>query len=108
EEEARKKTLVYELDGLVRRDQVASLDQTRMKRQLVAKATDLRGLLSRRLPQARQVIRKVVVGRLAFTPFDENGRKGYRFVGDGTYGRLLTGNTLSTSNGGSNGIRTRG
>ena len=71
EEEARKKSLVYDLDGLVRRDRVASLDQTRLKRQLVAKATDLRGLLTRRVPQARQVIRKLVVGRLAFTPFEE-------------------------------------
>jgi hypothetical protein len=101
DEEARKKSLVYELDGLARRDQVASLDHTRLKRQLVAKATDLRGLLTRRVPQARQVIRKLVVGRLAFTPFEEEGRKGYRFVGEGTYGRLLTGDTLSTSDGGS-------
>ena len=112
DEEIRKKTLIGDLENLVNRGQVASLDRTRLKRQLVAKATDLRGLLSRRVAQARQVIRKLVVGRLTFTPFEEGGRKGHRFRGEGTYGRLLAGDTFSTSVpttrlGGSNGIRTR-
>ena len=45
--------------------------------------------------------------RLDFAAFESDGVRGYEFVGTGTYGGLLAGDTCPTSNGGPNGIRTR-
>ena len=51
------------------------------------------------------MLRKLLVGRLECTPFDEDGQRGYCFTGQGTYGRLLSGEALITSNGDPGGIR---
>ena len=41
------------------------------------------------MTQTRQILRKLLVGRLVCQPFDEAGRRGYRFTGTVTYERLL-------------------
>ena len=56
---------------------------------------DVRGLLGRDIPRTRQILRKLLVGRLACAPFEENGRRGYHFAGQGSYADLLPGK-LST------------
>jgi hypothetical protein len=98
EEEHRKKLLIVELATLAELEKVASLDAERIKRELRARAADVRALLGRRVPQARQILRKLVVGRVECEPFEDGDRRGYRVSGQSTYARLL---------GGSNGIRTR-
>ena len=35
------------------------------------------------------MLRKLVPDRVTLEPFEENGERGYRFTGDGTYARLL-------------------
>ena len=107
EEEHRKKFLVAELATLAELEKVASLDAERIKRELRSRAADIRGLLGRHLPQTRQILRKLVVGRVECEPFEDGDRRGYRVSGQGTYARLLPGGECATSIGGSNGIRTR-
>jgi site-specific DNA recombinase len=106
-EEERKKALVAELDGLADRAKVPSLDSARLKRNLMARVADLQSLLTRHTPQARQMLRKLLMGRLTLTPYEEAGSSWYRFEGQGTYGWLLAGESLTTSNGVPSGIRTR-
>ncbi len=89
DEGARKKALTRELSGLHDTAKVASLDAGRLTKAVAATVADVRGLLGQHIPQARQMLRKLVNGRLACTPYEENGRKGYRFTGRVTYRRLL-------------------
>ena len=62
----------------------------------------LEALLARNIPQARQMLRKLVPDRITLEPFEEKGERGYRFTGDGTYARLIA---CATFGGGPNGIR---
>ncbi len=110
----RKKVLVQDLAGMDEVAKVVSLDAKRLQRDLNAQATDVRGLLSKHVPQARQMLRKLLVGRLDVTPIERNGQKGYLFEGKGSYGKLLTGEAglgtedlkTATSDGVPRGIRT--
>jgi hypothetical protein len=68
-EEDRKKALARELEALGAVHEVASLDAARITRDLRARVADVKGLLARRKPQARQMLRR----------------------GEGTFGRLLSG-----------------
>ena len=53
---------------------------------------DIPGLLSRHLPQARQLLRKLLDGHITCEPIaDEDGKPGYRFTATGTFDRLLRG-----------------
>ena len=79
----RKKVLVQDLAGMDEVAKVVSLDAKRLQRDLNAQATDVRGLLAKHVPQARQMLRKLLVGRLDVTPIERNGQKGYRFEGTG-------------------------
>ncbi len=45
---------------------VAQLDVERLKRDVKARGGDVKGLLARRTPQARQMLRKLLVDRLQF------------------------------------------
>ena len=105
EEEHRKKFLVAALATLAELEKVASLDAERIKRELRSRAADIRGLLGRHLPQTRQILRKLVVGRVECEPFEDGDRPGYRVSGQGTYARLLPGGECATSIGGSNELR---
>src|SRR5262249_41006788 len=73
----------------------------------IARAADVRGLLGRRGPQARQLLRKLVVDRLDCQPYEEGDRRGYRVSGKGTYAPLLPGGECPTSIWGSNGGEAR-
>ena len=48
-------------------------------------------LLRRHVVQARQILRKLIVGRLTFTPREEPGANCSEFAGVGTLGNLVTG-----------------
>ncbi len=55
---------------------------------------DWRGLLTKHVAQARQILRKLIDGRLVFTPKTEAGGQVYEFKGQGNLGRLLEGAAL--------------
>jgi hypothetical protein len=82
-------------------------DRQRLRAALTRRAADLLGILTRREPEARRVLQALFNERLAFAPFNEGSTRGYQFLGTGSYGGLLVGDTCPTSNGGPNGIRTR-
>ena len=94
-EDARKNALVAELEGLHRSASVASLDWKRLERELAARAADIKGLLGRHVPQTRQILRRLIVGRLSCEAFAKDGQPGYRFHGQGTYESLLPGSCLA-------------
>ncbi|HEV2054021.1 MAG TPA: zinc ribbon domain-containing protein, partial [Methylomirabilota bacterium] len=77
------------LDGLTRF--TAGVDPLALTEDLGARLADWQGLLERQPIQARQILRKLLVGRLIFEPFEDAGGRGYTLRGQATYGRLLSG-----------------
>jgi hypothetical protein len=71
------------------------VDDRRLRDELRAHLGDLRALLRSDVARTRQILRKLLVGRLACAAFDQGGRRGYRFTGQGSYAELLPGK-LST------------
>jgi hypothetical protein len=59
---------------------------------ILAKLGDWSGLMGRRVAQARQILRHLLVGRIAFTP-DADGTM--TFVGHASIGPLLAGTALA-------------
>ena len=68
-----------------------SLDGKRLERELGERLADVKGLLGRHVPQTRQILRKLIVGRLTCEAFGNDGQRGYRFTGQGSYESLLPG-----------------
>jgi len=90
EEEEKKKGLIGELGGCPpKKGNSVTLDEPRLKREAKHRVKDVRGLLHQHVPQARQILRKLIVGRLECEPVEEQGQRGYRITGQGTYGRFL-------------------
>ncbi len=74
EREARQARLRSELGKLETQAKVASIDTARLNVNLRERLTDWQGLLHRQTPEARQLLRNLLVGRLIFTPReDANG-----------------------------------
>ena len=88
-EHARREGLRGELALFDQRATLAGQDDQRLVMDLRARVGDLGGLLGRHVTQTRQIIRKLLVGRLVCQPFDEGERRGYRFTGTVSYERLL-------------------
>jgi hypothetical protein len=65
------------------------LDAASLTAELTERLADWRGLLRAEPIQSRQLLRKIIVGRLAFEPDPERGL--YHFTGQASYGRLLAG-----------------
>jgi hypothetical protein len=51
--------------------------------------TTRRGLLHRHIPQALQIVAKLLKDRLTFTPEMRNGVSGFRLSGEGSFLRFL-------------------
>jgi type VI protein secretion system component VasK len=90
-EEQRQRALRGELEGLASQTDGARLDAGQLHRQLARKAAEVRALLGKNIPQTRQILRKLLVGRLTCEPFEERERRGYRFTGQGSYAPILPG-----------------
>lgn len=71
--------------------QVVSLDMKRLATDLRSRLGDIPALLSRHVPQARQMLKKLLDGHILCEPIVDNGKAGYRFTATGTFDRLLTG-----------------
>jgi hypothetical protein len=88
--EQRKRALVAELEALTgRRQDAASLDVERLRRELVRHAAEIRTLLGQDIPRARKILRRLLVGRLECEAFEDGQRRGYRFKARGSYAALL-------------------
>lgn len=83
------------------RPRVVPLSVDHLKAMLETKADEWRGF-RKHAPIARQMVRKLVEGRIVFTP-DREARR-YTFLATGNPGDLLQRDCLSTSGGVPNGI----
>ena len=74
-------------------ERLAALDVADLQRRLERKLADWRGLLGRHPQQARQILAKVLAGRLVFTPRLEpaSGSRAYEFTGEGRLEAILSG-----------------
>jgi hypothetical protein len=67
------------------------LDAKRLRRALRERLTHWRGLLGRQVPQARQILKKLLDGPVVFEPVREGIREGWRFAGFGKLSALMHG-----------------
>jgi site-specific DNA recombinase len=86
-EKTRKATLAAELAALGQAPR--SLDDRQLLTTLRARVRDVRGLLGQDIPRTRQILRRLLVGRLRCRAFNEGQRVGYRFTARGSYASLL-------------------
>jgi len=100
--EGRRQRLTEELAIVEGTGRLGDLDVERLRRTLGERLDDL---LHGQPVQARQILRKLVAGRLIFTPkIDEQGRY-YEFAGHGTLGQVLAGAFHARANGDPGGLR---
>src|SRR5262249_12016570 len=73
---------------------VAALDTAHLMGNLRERLADWQGLLRRQTPEARQLLRTLLVGRLIFTPHQDPTGRYYQLVGQGSISPLITGVVL--------------
>ena len=97
-EKARKDALAVERDKIVGMLSVADLDAEQTKLDLRAKAQDIVGVLAKEIPQARQMLRKLLADKLAVEPVGKKGKKdrGYTFRGALVLDKLIAGEAFQT------------
>ncbi len=92
-ENARKDALTAERNKLVGMLSVADLAAEQIKADLRLKAQDIAGVLGKEIPQARQMLRKLLADKLTVEPVGKKGKKdrGYTFRGALTLDKLIAG-----------------
>ena len=88
-EEIRRQGLVQELAHLATADQVTSIDEARLKREIKARFADIRTLLGRHVSSAKQLLRVLMEHPLRCEVVQEGEKKKYRVTGTGSYLPLL-------------------
>ena len=89
--ETRRATLEQTLATLGQRRQITDLDVPRIQRDLRDRLEDWQGLLTRHVPQARQILRKLLPHPLVLTPRLKGKNKRYEFTGQASLGKVLAG-----------------
>ena len=81
--------------GLERRlealDTPAVIFDAELEQRLNDAVDQWREVLGRHVPQARQIVNKLLAEKITFTPEDRDGRCGFRFVSTGTVEKLVGG-----------------
>jgi hypothetical protein len=80
-----------ELADLEGRTQLSDTEVNRLEDLARRKVLDWRKTMRRHVPQARQVLQKMLRGRLTFKPEQRGKQRGYRLTGQGSLMPLLTG-----------------
>lgn len=88
-EEVSKKACLVRLDSLNRLTTLAAQDGTHIERTLTEQVADVKSALGRHIPQTRQLLRKLIPGRIVRTPFNDLRGRGYTLSAVGTYAGLL-------------------
>jgi site-specific DNA recombinase len=91
ERERQRTALQQQLASLDGLREVSGMDTGRIEKALRTRVKDWRALLGRQAPIARQIVTKLVDGRLLFTPHDD---RSYTFTGQVSVGQLLAGLVL--------------
>ncbi len=101
-EQERRTALEAERQQVIQVEHEGEVDERHLLAELTTSATQCRAALAARTLEARRVLQALVQDRVEFVPFVHGHVRGYEFVGTGTYGGLLAGDTCPT-NGGPNG-----
>jgi hypothetical protein len=94
EREGRRDALARELESLEAAQDSAPFDMWPIERDLRARLDVWRGLLRRRVVQARQILRKLLESPVVFTPVIEGEERFYRFHATVRFDRLIAGFAL--------------
>jgi site-specific DNA recombinase len=94
EREERRTQLQEQLNTLEAAGQSVPITLGEVDGKLRGYLDNWRALLCKHAAQARQIVRKLVDGRLVFTPKNDAGVPYYEFRGQGNLGRLLEGAAL--------------
>ena len=89
--EKRRADVVAALATLGQVRQMDAHQLTALRADFRERLSDWRSLLRRQPIQGRQILRKLLVGRLTLTPAEADGRRVYEYRGEATLGRLLAG-----------------
>jgi site-specific DNA recombinase len=95
ERERQKTRLVAELAALGKVSRQSSSQTGRLEHEMRERLTEWRALLHRRTPLARQVVSKLLDGRIAWTPFQTERR--YEYQGRVKLDHLLAGSVFTES-----------
>jgi hypothetical protein len=99
----RRIAIRAELDGLNR----PALDPARLRADLRARLDDWRGLLTRHIPQARQIIRKLLTSAILFTPTSKGRPRRYEFRLEASLAKLIGTNTVASPRGHEKGMKSQ-
>src|SRR3989442_16008319 len=83
---------LIELDATAR---IGQRELSRLEREIRHRLADWRSMLRREIPQAREILRNLIIDRIVFTPRPET--RLYEFSGRGALGRLLAGTASPVS-----------
>jgi site-specific DNA recombinase len=86
--ERRRGTLQTELAGLEGLQPVTTSDLQQIQQDVEARLADWQGLLRRHVAQSRQILKKLLVGRIVFRRRDDGV---YEFSGQASLGRIIAG-----------------
>ena len=75
-----------ELAGLEGLQPVTARDLQNIQREVATRLADWQGLLTRQVAQSRQILKKLLVGRIVFQPRDDGT---YEFSGQASLGRII-------------------
>jgi site-specific DNA recombinase len=92
--EARRAELRRRLTAIEGRRPVIGLDDARLRRGLLARLADWRGLLIRQVSEARPILATLLADRMTFTAHHDSAKAWYEFRGVATLGQVLTGIVL--------------
>src|SRR5262249_37432090 len=116
-DEEKKRALHADLQALDDATEARQIDAEEVHQQLADAARDVTTLLAGTTAQARQMLRKILAGKITAEPIEQDGQRGFRLTGELVIGRLLPTHvfhaieTVAGNNtpdrGGPNGIRTR-
>ena len=93
-EEERKRGLTAEYEALDETAAPELLDYATIVRELRARTADVQAVLKRQTSQARQMLRKLLDGKIAVEPITVDGQRGFRLSGRLNVGRLLRADVL--------------
>jgi hypothetical protein len=85
-------TTEYESLGLASGPQ--AVDCPTIAREVQERTVNVQAVLTRQTSQARQMLRKLLDGKIAVEPITVNGRRGFRLSGRLSVGRLLRADVL--------------
>ena len=83
---------LLELDATAR---IGQRELSRLEREIRHRLVEWRTMLRRELPETREILRNLIVGRIVLTPRAET--RLYEFSGRGSLGRLLAGTASPVS-----------